>query len=102
MLFNSCGKVSEKLSAFMDGELAPGERAAIKEHLSSCAACAEELRLFSAVDAGLKSLPAAEPPPFFAARVSAAARALNGSRASFRRFLSRRWERQPRRYSGIY
>lgn len=87
MLFNACNKVNEKLSAFMDGELAPEERAAIKEHLSSCAACAEELRLFSAVDAGMKNLPATEPTPFFAAKVSAAARALGRYHGSFRRFL---------------
>lgn len=87
MLFKDCSKENEKLSAFLDGELAPRERAALNEHLTACAACAEELRLLSAVDAQLKRSPAAAPPPFFAAKVLAAARSLDRNRASFRRFL---------------
>lgn len=87
MLFNACSAVSGKLSAFHDGELTPADRIEIQKHLSICPACAEELRSLSEVDAVMEQLPAAEPAPFFAARVTAAARALNEYHGPFRRFL---------------
>ncbi|MBU2574569.1 MAG: zf-HC2 domain-containing protein [Elusimicrobia bacterium] len=87
MLFNPCGKINRKLSAYIDGELAPKDQAAVKEHLSACPACAEELRRFLDLNAGIKQLPGVTPTPFFAAKVSAAARALNEYHVPFRRFL---------------
>ncbi len=38
-----CDAIQEKLSAYLDGCLAPGEQAEVEEHLSLCAACAEVL-----------------------------------------------------------
>jgi hypothetical protein len=87
MPIDDCGRISRKLSAFLDGELTEDEREAVKAHLGTCASCSEELRLFKAADDGLRALPAAEPPPFFAARVAAAARALNVYHGPFRRFV---------------
>lgn len=87
MLFNPCSKVNRKLSAYLDGELSPGDRAAVTEHLSACRDCAAELGRLSAVDAGIKRLPAVTPGPFFVARVSASARSLNEYHGPFRRLL---------------
>ena len=87
MLFDPCAKIDKKLSAYLDGELAPEARAAVTAHLAACAACAEELRRLSAVDAAITALPAAKPSPFFAAKVAAAARALDEYPAPLRRFL---------------
>ena len=78
----------ETLSAYLDGELAPAEAEAATAHLSACPACSAALAQLSAPDAALRALPpAAEPPPFFAARVAAAARALGEYHGPFRRFL---------------
>jgi len=87
MLFNPCSKIGRKLSAYLDGELAAADQAAVKEHLSVCADCAAELRRLSVINSGIKQLPSITPTPFFAAKVSAAARAMNEHRATFRRFL---------------
>lgn len=82
----SCGGMNH-LSAYLDGELNEGDREAVKAHLAACASCAGELRRFEAADAAVRALPGGEPPPFFAAKVTAAARALNEYHGPFRRFL---------------
>lgn len=87
MLFNLCSEITRKLSAYMDGELSPEDQTAVKEHLSACAGCAAELRRFSAVDNVIKQLPAITPAPFFAAKVSAAARTRDEYHGPFRRLL---------------
>jgi anti-sigma factor RsiW len=86
MPIDDCGGIS-RLSAFLDGELSEDEREAVKAHLEACASCSEDLRRFKAADAGLRALPPVEPSPFFAARVAAAARALNEYHGPFRRFV---------------
>lgn len=78
----------ERLSAYLDGELAPAESGVVKAHLAACPACAAALEGLSAADSALRALPpAAEPPPFFSARVAAAARGLNEYHGPFRRLL---------------
>lgn len=78
----------DRLSAYLDGELAPADMEAARAHLAACPACAAALAQLSAQDAALRALPpAAEPPPFFAARVAAAARSLGEYHGPFRRFL---------------
>ena len=84
---DNCSKMGQNLSAYMDGALDSKSRAEVEAHIAGCACCAGELKFMAAVDADLKRLPVIEPSPFFAARVSAAARTLNGSRGSLRRFL---------------
>ena len=52
------------------GCLDPEEAAAVKEHLSSCAACREELQSFvQVVDRLARAVPAAEPPAALEARI---------------------------------
>ncbi|MDD5210180.1 MAG: zf-HC2 domain-containing protein [Elusimicrobiales bacterium] len=87
MLFKSCTEVGQKLSAYMDGELSPEDRAGLKAHLDKCPACSAELLSYSAVDSGMRLLPPVAPNPFFAAKVAAAARSHSGEIVSFRRFL---------------
>jgi len=87
MLFNPCDNIARKLSAYMDGELSAKDRAEVKAHLDGCPACAGDLRRLTALNAAMAQLPGAAPSPFFAAKVSAAARALNKKRAPLLRFL---------------
>lgn len=63
------------------------EQARVKDHIAACSSCAMELSRIAFIDADIKRLPAAEPSPFFAARVMAAARSLNQNSVSLRRFL---------------
>jgi len=87
MPFNTCDGITRKLSAYLDGELAPGDLGVVKEHLSVCTVCSAELLRITAIDAGIKRLPAIAPAPFFAGKVSAAARALNVYHGPLRRLL---------------
>jgi predicted anti-sigma-YlaC factor YlaD len=74
----TCLTVHEWLSARLDGEASPMEADAVEDHLKVCGSCqmeAERLEtLKSLVVQGLKSLPVAQPPPWFAARVAARTR----------------------------
>jgi anti-sigma factor RsiW len=51
------------LSAYLDGELAAADRAAIAEHLSSCIACRAEIDDVAAGRAAVRGLPMLELPP---------------------------------------
>ncbi|MDT8285725.1 MAG: zf-HC2 domain-containing protein [Elusimicrobiales bacterium] len=80
-------KYLRKLSAYMDGEIPPAKVEGLKAHLDSCAGCAAALDRMRAAESGLRALPAAESPPFFAAKVAAAAAAMKRERTSLLRFL---------------
>jgi hypothetical protein len=54
---------TERLSAFVDGELPTGESAAVRAHASSCPACTAALADLRALVAGTRALDAPEPPP---------------------------------------
>lgn len=53
----------ELLSAFLDGELLPGELAVVSHHLSSCPACIAVFRELRTIRSTLRTLPEVEPPP---------------------------------------
>jgi hypothetical protein len=55
------GHERERLSAYLDRELPPGEQAAVEAHLAACPECAAFLAELAAVDEAAASLPA-EPP----------------------------------------
>jgi anti-sigma factor RsiW len=66
--------VHDQLSAYLDNELLPGERATLEAHLEDCAACARELEQLAALDRFARALPAEAPEAYFdtfAARVRA-------------------------------
>ncbi len=54
----------ELLSAYLDGELDPGEQRTVLDHLGGCAACQAELGGLDAARSAVRSLPMLEPPPF--------------------------------------
>ena len=53
----------ERLSAFADGDLAPGEAQKIRGHASGCARCTAVLTELSAMVGAIGSLDHLEPPP---------------------------------------
>jgi len=44
---DKCLKISQKISAYIDGALNGEELAAVKSHLDACASCSEEFRAFA-------------------------------------------------------
>ncbi|HKS68809.1 MAG TPA: zf-HC2 domain-containing protein, partial [Ktedonobacterales bacterium] len=56
----------ERLSAYLDGELAPGDDAALERHLATCAECRDELAGLREVRALLRALPQPALPRSFA------------------------------------
>jgi hypothetical protein len=72
----------ERLCAYLDGELPPGERTEVEAHLAACAVCTALLADLTAVDGAVRSLPAEAPDGYFEtfpsrvlARLGAASRA---------------------------
>ncbi len=78
----NCDKAQENLSAYLDGELDPGEAGALKEHLEGCSACSAELESLRSTVALVRSLPRAQAPAVLRQRVMSA----TGRRAPARRF----------------
>ena len=54
------GALRERLSAYLDGELAPADAAALERHLAECAECRDELAALREVRTLLRALP--QPP----------------------------------------
>lgn len=71
----------ERLSAYLDGELAPGDAAAIERHLASCAECRDELAGLREVRTLLRALPQPALPRSFALPSTAATPAAAPPRA---------------------
>lgn len=64
-----CRRVRRFLSRYQDGELEPGQNAAVEQHLSTCTNCSQEFEILLQVTTGVKTLPAIETDPHFSARV---------------------------------
>jgi anti-sigma factor RsiW len=56
---------SERLSAYLDGELPPAEAAELEAHLRECAACAQALDEMLAVDSSARALAVDAPEGYF-------------------------------------
>lgn len=57
-----CAQNRELISALLDGELSPDERAVLANHLAGCAECRALLDSYRAIGASIRVLPAAQPP----------------------------------------
>jgi len=64
-----CQDIQPELSAYLDGELLPPQRAEVEAHLVSCPRCQEELAGLRTLATGMAALPKLEPPPQFLADV---------------------------------
>jgi hypothetical protein len=53
------------LSAYLDGELGPQDRAGVEQHLRQCGSCGQHLEELAAVDALARSVPVAAPAGYF-------------------------------------
>jgi len=78
-----CWSVRSKISAFLDGALADGERREIREHRAACNSCSREIERFERVRTALLTLPKAGVPPELTARLRVtASRVLSRSSAA--------------------
>jgi putative zinc finger protein len=57
--------VLDRLSLYLDGELAAAARAEVEAHLRGCSACARHLEELAAVDAAARELPVPAPAGYF-------------------------------------
>jgi len=67
----TCERIEELLSAYLEGELGPAERAGIDRHLAACPGCAALLEGLREATAVLAAVPAIEPSPALLARLYA-------------------------------
>jgi len=65
----TCQRIEELLSAYLEGELAPGARAEVEAHLGSCPECAELAGLMKKTLAAAAGFPEVEPSPDLFARL---------------------------------
>jgi len=76
-----CKKTSERLNAYLDGELAPNEALAVREHLRACPRCAAELDGLKQLNQALEAEPGMAVPNGFARRLRAVAEERHVARA---------------------
>ena len=67
----SCGKMENRILAYVDGRLKESERLEMEKHLAACAACQLRVNEFRAVTGLLDELPMIEPSAAFDVRVRA-------------------------------
>lgn len=65
----TCARVEGLLSAYLEGALAPGERAEVEAHLAACPDCAELAGLIRETMAAAAGFPEVEPSPALLARL---------------------------------
>ncbi len=65
----TCERIEELLSAYLEGELAPAERAEVETHLTACPACAEFAGLMREALEAAAGFPEAEPSPALFSRL---------------------------------
>jgi anti-sigma factor RsiW len=67
----NCRSASKKISPYLDGALAPGEKEELRAHLDSCVSCRANFAELSAVHDLLATVPRFSAPAGFSARVTA-------------------------------
>ncbi|MBL9016526.1 MAG: zf-HC2 domain-containing protein [Myxococcales bacterium] len=99
----SCERIQEKLTAYLDGELAGQDGSVVRGHLRECATCRQAASDEAALRDGLRSLPPVDPPPSLWAGVQAqlaAAEVADAKRPAWRRALARWAPSAPRFAAG--
>ena len=86
---NACSGMRALLPPFLDGELSPSRRTAVREHLDLCAGCREEMRRGAALAEALRRDPC--PDVVLPGGETAAAWVMEQEQARARR--KRRWTR---------
>lgn len=93
---HDCDVMCERLAAFLEGDLAPDERAAAERHLAECASCAEVLAELRAISAQAATMPLLTPSRDLWAeiesRISTPVTVLAGASAAMSRAPRRRWQ----------
>ena len=84
------GHEHERLSAYLDDALPPGERAQVAAHIHACAECAGRLAELAAVDGAVASMPSEAPQGYFEA-LPARVRSRLEPRAAARRLPAWTW-----------
>jgi hypothetical protein len=59
----NCNEPTERLSAYADGALEPGERAAVEAHVERCAACRATLEDYRSIGRAIRGLARVSAPP---------------------------------------
>ena len=77
------GYFEERLSAYLDGELTPGEHEAVKRHVTTCAACQWELETLGQTMQWTRELPAVAVPRVFTIPIPAQPERLSRRRWNF-------------------
>jgi len=67
----TCQRIEELLSAYLEGELAAGEKAEVDGHLAACPGCASLAALMRETTGALGAFPEAEPSPELMAKLYA-------------------------------
>ncbi len=70
---DKCGKTTDLLSAYLDGELTGAEAERCSEHLEQCADCRRVLAALSAARSLLREMPQPEPPGWLPGAIKVAA-----------------------------
>jgi anti-sigma factor RsiW len=68
----NCRGVSRRLSTYIDGDLSPGIKQSVEEHLQSCRSCRRKLAELKAIVMAARSMPSLEVSSGFKERVLAA------------------------------
>lgn len=78
----NCRGVSRRLSTYIDGDLSPGIKQSVEEHLQSCRSCRRKLAELRAIVMAARNMPSLEVSGGFKERVLAAVR--EGQESSLR------------------
>jgi anti-sigma factor RsiW len=65
----TCERMEPQLIAYLDGRASARERGEVEQHLSSCTACRARVEEFRGIWSLLDEVPAADPSPWFDARL---------------------------------
>lgn len=65
----TCERMEQELIAYLDGRAAAAQRREVEEHLAVCAECGARAAEFRRVSSLLDEYPAADPSPYFDARL---------------------------------